>query len=178
MRHLAGLSYGGMIALQVAAECPEMFATLTLNSPGLGGGPQDPYARSRNLELFRLYKERGAGPWLTELWMQSPPDIFKGVAAYPALWARLQALIDRHSWDELQDARMQGLTGYAQTDRDLRRVRAATLLIIGEDDMDAFKRCAELIRRGVRGTERVYLPGAGHLGLIEAPAAAHTLVED
>ncbi len=176
VRHVVGLSFGGMIALQVAAAFPDTFATLTLNSPGLGGGPQDPHARSRNLELFQLYKERGPGPWMTELWMTSPPDIFKGLAAHPAQWAQVQALVDQHSWDELQDARMQGMTNYVQTERDLRRIRAATLLIIGDEDMDSFKRCAELIRRGIRGCERVYLPGAGHMGLVELPAQAAPLV--
>src|SRR6476660_9216433 len=40
-RHLVGLSFGGTLALQIAIEYPDAFASLGLSSPGLGGGPLD-----------------------------------------------------------------------------------------------------------------------------------------
>ncbi len=177
VRHVIGLSWGGMIALQVAIECPETVATLTLGSPAVGGGPQDTHARTRNLELARLYRTRGAGPWMSELWMRSPPDIFKGAATHPELWLRLRALIDRHSWSELGDSRMSDLTTHPQRTEALARIRAATLVIVGEEDMPAFKRCAELLRRTIPRCQRVYCTGAGHLCLLEAAAAVSPLLK-
>jgi pimeloyl-ACP methyl ester carboxylesterase len=170
VRHLVGLSFGGMVALQVAVEAPDAFATLVLGSPHLGGGPEEPHALARNVALTRLYQQRGAGPWMTELWMRWPPDIFKGAAAHPDLWAELRAVIDRHSWLELRDAAMQNVANHAQPAKDLRRIRAATLILLGEHDMDSFKRIGELIRRSIPGCRRVYVPGAGHLSMLEAPA--------
>jgi pimeloyl-ACP methyl ester carboxylesterase len=177
VRHLVGLSFGGMVALQLAAEAPAAFATLILGSPGLGGGPEEPHAQQRNIELTRLYRERGAGPWLTELWMQAPPDIFTGAAVHPALWTELRAVIDRHSWAELVDAGMQPLVNYRQPEKDLRRIKAATLILIGEHDMDVFKRIGELIRRAIPASRRIYVPEAGHLGMLENPDAVQTMLE-
>ena len=75
LRHLVGVSFGGMVALEAAIEAPASFASLALGSPAVAGGPTDSDAGTRNRELARLYRERGVGRWLAELWMRSPPDI-------------------------------------------------------------------------------------------------------
>ena len=174
--HLVGLSFGGTVGLQVAIQDPEAVCTLVLGSASLGGGPEDPHTRTRSRELARLYEERGPGPWMTDLWMRSPPDIFRGAASQPALWIELRAIVERHSWGELADQRMRGLAGHPQAERDLRRVRARTLVVVGEDDMEAIKRCGELIRRSIPGARRVYAP-CGHLSLLEWPDAANAVAE-
>ena len=177
VRHVIGLSFGGMLALQMAIEAPDAFATLTLSSPALGGGPENPHAHARNRELMRLYRERGAGPWMTELWMTWPPDIFRGASRHPDLWRRLRSAIDRHAWDELDDGRLHRLTRYPQQAQELARVRAPVLLLVGEDDMPSFKRSADLLWRGIGRCERVYCTGAGHLSLLEEASAVCHLVE-
>jgi 2-succinyl-6-hydroxy-2,4-cyclohexadiene-1-carboxylate synthase len=173
IKHVVGLSFGGLIALELAIEASTQLETLVLCSPAVGDGPVDPAAQTRNLDLMNIYRKRGAGPWLRELWMSSPPDIFKGASAHPALWKRLASIIDEHSWEELGDTRMEVLTRCRQTPERLRRIRARTLLLIGEDDMSTFKRGAELIRRGVPGCQRHYLPATGHLGILESPELVH-----
>lgn len=177
IRHVVGLSFGGMVALQVAIEHPEAFASLVLGAPALGSGPQDRYAQARNLELSRLYRARGRGPWLRDLWMTSPPDIFKGAAKHPALWQQLHDIVGEHPWTELADTRMQALTTCRQEFHDLRRIKAATLVFVGDEDADAFKRCAELIRRGIPRCRRVYLDGTGHLTLLEQAAFVHDMLD-
>lgn len=175
-RHLAAMSFGGMIALEVASRFPEQFETLTLGSPGLAGGPVDAEAQICNLELAALYRQRGAGPWLRERWMSVPPDIFRGARDHPALWRELTACIDRHDWAELADNSFQQLAAARQDDAMLKRIAAATLVLIGEDDMATFKRCAELIRRGVPNATRVHVPATGHLCLLEAPDQVAPLI--
>jgi pimeloyl-ACP methyl ester carboxylesterase len=171
VRHLIGLSFGGMVALQVAIEFPSAFASLVLGAPGLGGGPHDRHAQARNLALSRLYRSRGAGPWLTNLWMTAPPEIFTGASAYPELWQRMRAIVDEHTWAELGDpAGMHALTTPRQTGEQIRTIQAAGLVIVGDDDMDAFKRCAELIRRSLVSSRCVRLAATGHLGLLERSA--------
>jgi len=178
VRHLVGLSFGGMMALQVAIEYPSAFASLVLGAPGLGGGPHDRHAQARNLELSRVYRSRGPGPWLTELWMKSPPDIFTGASAYPELWRRLRGIVDEHTWAELGGAiGMHPLTTHPQTPEQMRSIAAAGLVIVGDDDMDAFKRCAELIRRSLRSCRCVRLPATGHLGLLERSAAVAPMLD-
>jgi 2-succinyl-6-hydroxy-2,4-cyclohexadiene-1-carboxylate synthase len=177
VRHLVGLSFGGMVALQVAIEYPDAFASLVLGAPALGGGPQDRHAQARNLELSQMYRARGPGPWLRDLWMTSPPDIFEGASKHPALWQRLRKLVGEHRWSELADSRMQALTTRRQAPEDLSKIRAATLVVIGDEDADAFKRCAELIKRAIADCRRVYLENTGHLTLLERAATIHPLLD-
>ena len=43
------------------------------------------------------------------------------------------------------------------------------VIFIGEADMMAFKRSAQILQRSVAGSRRVYVPNAGHLTLLEDP---------
>ena len=177
VRHVIGLSFGSMAALEVVAQRSGAFASLVLAAPALGGGPQDAHAQTRNLELRRLYQERGPGPWLRELWMRWPPDIFKAAARNDPLFATLRATVDRHQWRELGDGSMQRLATHPQRVATLHGIGAATLLVVGEEDMEAFKRSAELIRRAIPVCRRVYLRGRGHLSLLEAPDEVAPLLD-
>lgn len=170
LRHLVGLSFGGMVALQAAIEAPGTFASLALGSSAVAGGPTDTDAATRNLQISHLYRERGAGRWLGELWMHSPSDIFKGATRHPALWNALAEVVGRHRWSELATNQMDQLTQPSQLSR-LPSIVCPTLLLVGEDDMATFKRCAQLLWRALPECERIYVPSAGHLGLLEAPAA-------
>jgi pimeloyl-ACP methyl ester carboxylesterase len=176
VRHLVGLSFGGMVALQMAIEAPRAFTTVTLSSPAVGGAGNDPRAQSRHRELMSLCRERGPGPWMTALWMTWPPDIFRGASAHPALWRTLEAAIDRHTWAEMRDPRLLSVTNHPGQIHDLERIRASVLVLVGEHDMPAFKSSAELLRRGVSRCRRVACAGAGHLCLLEAPEAMAGLV--
>lgn len=177
VQHLVGLSFGGMVALQISIEYPNAFASLVLGAPALGGGPQDRFAQARNLELSRMYHTQGSGPWLRDLWMTPPPDIFTGASKQPALWRRLRKIVGEHTWTELADSRMQMLTTYRQSVDDLRRITAATLILVGDEDADAFKRSAELIRRAIPRCCRVYLACTGHLTLLERATTVHTMLD-
>jgi pimeloyl-ACP methyl ester carboxylesterase len=176
-RHIAALSFGTMVALQMAIEYPDAFASVTLGAPALAGGPQDPDAAARYGELVRLYRQRGAGPEMAELWMRSPPDIFKGVESRPELRERLFAVISRHAWRELEDGSMLLLTRPAQERRRLHAVRAATLLVLGVRELPAFKACAELMLASIPACERVELASAGHLCLLERPRESARVVD-
>lgn len=168
--HIVGISLGGMIALQVAIAFPDKFKSLTLNAAPLGGGPQEPSARVKNQELRNLYVQKGKHPELDKLWMQWPPDIFKGAAAHPQLFSHLQSLVSAHSWQELGDTSMAYINNYVQAERDMKRIAAHTLILIGEEDMDAFKRTGEIMRRAIPDAKRVYIPGCGHLAMLEDKA--------
>ncbi len=176
-RHVVAMSFGGLVAIEVGIRARGRLDTLALCSPSRGGGPDDPAAAERNRAIARLHAERGGGPWLTDLWMRSPPDIFTGAARHPELHAALRATVERHAWEELGDG---GLREYAATPQPagrLRAIRARTLLVLGEDDMPAFLRGAELIRRAIPGAKRSYVAGAGHLPALEDPPAVARLLD-
>jgi pimeloyl-ACP methyl ester carboxylesterase len=175
VRHLVGLSFGTLVALQVAATRPEAFSTLVLAAPGLAGAATDPAVERRYVELALLYRHAGPGRHMTELWMGSPPDIFRHALGRPALAARLAAVIDGHSWRELDTFSMRRLTTGRQDGAVLERVRAATLVLVGEHELPAHRACAATIATGIPRCVTRVLPGAGHLALLEDPerAAGH-----
>lgn len=172
-RDLVAMSFGGLVGIQAAMQAERgWLSTLVLASPALGGGPQDADSLTLNVELINMVAERGVGPWVVDRWMTCPPRIFEGASRQPALYARLRAVAERHAFRELQTGSMAPLMNQVHGGRELARIDARTLVMVGEDDMEAFKRIAELIRRGVRGCVRQYLPGAGHVALLERPAEA------
>ncbi len=171
-RHLVALSFGTLVALQMALEAPDRFASIALAAPTLGGGPQEEAVGERYGELVQHYRKRGAGHHLRDLWMTSPPDLFKGAADRPDLWRALRRVVGRHAWTELSDGWIARLGKEVQAESELRRISSSLLLLVGEREMPAFKRSAELIRRAVPRAQRQYLPRAGHLCLLEDPDRA------
>jgi pimeloyl-ACP methyl ester carboxylesterase len=172
VRHIVALSFGTIVAVQIAIEYPDAFASLCLGAPALAGGPEDAAAAARYTELGRLYREGGTGAELATLWMRSPPDIFKGVDRHPALRQRLADVIGRHRWQELVDGSMRLLITPPQELDQLRSIQSATLVVLGNEELPAFRRCAELILAAIAASKRVELPAAGHLCLLEQPQQA------
>lgn len=177
-RNLVGLSFGGMVALEMAIRGPRALDTIVLASPGLAGGPHDPEAATCNQELIRLAAERGMGSWLTERWMSVPPGIFAGLANRPALRGALAKVIKQHRWDELRLPTMYNLQARPQSTRDIGGIAASILLLVGENDIPAFKRSTEIIRRAARRARRVNIPDAAHLCLLEEPDASAALTRE
>jgi pimeloyl-ACP methyl ester carboxylesterase len=89
----------------------------------------------------------------------------------------LHTIVGGHPWTELADARMQMLTQHRQSTEALRRIRADTLVLIGAEDSEAFRRSAELIRRAVPRCRRVHLESTGHLTLLERAVTIHPLLD-
>jgi pimeloyl-ACP methyl ester carboxylesterase len=177
IRHIAALSFGTLLALQIVIEYPQAFRTLTLGAPALGGGPQDAEVGTRYEELARMYRAGGFTTDLRQLWMQSPPNIFKGAEDRPELWERLRRIVGRHPWWELEDGSYSRLSNHAQTKNELQKVRASTLVLVGDNELAPFKRCAELIRRSIPDCRRMYIPAVGHLCMLEAETDVATLLD-
>ena len=175
IRYLVALSVGTIVALQVAIEYPHAFSAIVLGAPALGGGPQDPDARRVYEQVVRRFQHGRSGADLREVWMGEDSPLFRGLERCAQRWDRVAAIVDRHSWRELSDGGMFRLTNHVQRREDLARIASALLLLVGEQDMLAFRRSAEVIRRAVPSATRVYLPDVGHLCMLQTPelAAAH-----
>lgn len=174
---IVALSLGTLIGLQVAMTSPGDIAYLALAAPALGGMPVDPAAQQRNLELLRQFRATGPGRRLTELWMRSPPDIFKGAARLPDLHRQIREVIETHPWGELISGGLRNWAECVQPASCLSRISARTLIIIGEEDMPSFRRNAHSLAQHIPGAERHYLSGVGHLPLLEAPRLCAPLLQ-
>jgi 2-succinyl-6-hydroxy-2,4-cyclohexadiene-1-carboxylate synthase len=170
-RRLVALSFGTLLALQAAIDDPGAFDAIVLAAPALAGGPEDPAARVRYVQLAELHRIFGPGPHLTSLWLRSPPHIFTTLRTFPERFHRVAAIIAEHRWTELGDPRTQRLQASPHRPADLARITASVLLLRGAGELPAFTRCAAVIRDSVARAREVVLPGLGHLCLLEDPVA-------
>ncbi|WP_424534476.1 alpha/beta fold hydrolase [Sphaerisporangium viridialbum] len=162
-------SIGSMVALQMAIDDPRTVRGLIIGSPTIAGAPPEPGTGDHYRALAMLARRGATGEELADLWMTSPPDIFRGTERHPALRAGLRAIVARHTWRELRDGAMYGLSRHVHTAEDLGGIHAATLVVAGDEDMPTFRASAELLRATVPRCRTVTVPAAGHLCMIERP---------
>ncbi|MDI2130075.1 alpha/beta fold hydrolase [Yinghuangia seranimata] len=166
---VVALSFGSLAALQLAADHPDSVERLVLAAPTVAGAPPDLHAARRYRELELLYRMTGRSEAMTDLWMTSPPDIFRGTERHPALRAELRTVVNRHRWTELADGAMTFLTAHRHTDTDLGRITARTLVLVGDDDMPQFTANGQRLREVLPDCRLETVPEAGHLPLLERP---------
>lgn len=185
--HLLGNSFGGAIALTVAARRPELVRTLTVVSPAMPDRRPDPRRVSDPRMLLAMLPGLGRRA-RAELAAQSPRDRAEqvirlcfgdpGVVPEHRL-AEAAAEFEARSRQEW--AREAGeRTGKAMVASWLRgeslwsvaaRVRAPTLVVWGDRDRLVSPRLAARTVAAVPGSRLLMLPGVGHVAQIEAPDA-------
>jgi pimeloyl-ACP methyl ester carboxylesterase len=167
--HLAGLSFGGALALAFARRHPAVPGTLVLASAYAGwGGSLPPEVAAQRLEqamvLAELSPEEFVATLLPTMFSAATPsgtvDAFRAsMLAFHPPGFRAMA---RASAEDLRDA--------------LAHVGVPTLLVYGDQDVRAPLPVAQAIQAAVPGSTLVVLPGAGHLCNIEAPEAFNRTV--
>ena len=176
-QRVVGLSLGSCVALQLAADRPDLVRRLIVGAPTIAGAPSEPGTAERHRELKALRrmapaisKRIPASELLADLWMQSPPDIFRGTEDHPELRKRLRAVIVSHRWEELATGALGSVAAAVHTDEDLRRITAATLVFCGDEDMPTFIANAARLGRVLPDCRVEPVRKAGHLCLLERPA--------
>ncbi|MFJ5546370.1 alpha/beta fold hydrolase [Streptomyces sp. NPDC093225] len=160
--HIAGLSWGGTVALEFYRHHPDLVRTLVLADTYAGWKGSLPAAEVRaRVEGTRrmLAAPRGAfDPTLPGLFAGEPP------AAYVAL---LGAMADAVRPETLRTQ----LSLMAETDqRDLLpTVSVPTLLLWGERDVRSPLTVARQFHAAIPDAELVVIPGAGHVSNLERP---------
>ncbi len=162
---VVGASFGGRVALCLAAEAPERVAALVLLAPAIGE-----HAWSQAVQAFGDAEdaalERGDLDLAVELnlrmWVDGParaPD-----QSDPGIRA-LVADMQRTAFElQLADE-----SDYELGAPELAAVRAPTLVIVGGRDVPDFAAIAERLARELPGAELHRIPAAGHLLALEQP---------
>jgi pimeloyl-ACP methyl ester carboxylesterase len=165
--HLVGLSLGGRIAVDFAVAYPKRVSSLTLAGPGLAGY-EPPNAEEGDLRMWNLVKlARDEGPdKVTEAWLKDP---FMAPAMEQArLSPRLRRLSreNAHCW--LRNPLLQRSPSPPAAKR-LDKIEVPTLLILGDRDVPQIKATIEALEKGIRGSKKVIIKGAGHMVNMEQP---------
>lgn len=155
--HVAGLSFGGALALELYRRHPELPKTLILASAYAGWAgslPADEVQRrlAQALDLADLPPERFVSEVEPTMFRgPTPPDFIAALIAFHPVGLRAMA---RAVAVDLRDA--------------LPRIDVPALLLYGEDDPRATRDVAEAIDVAIPRSRLVFLTGAGHLCNIEA----------
>jgi pimeloyl-ACP methyl ester carboxylesterase len=160
--HVAGLSFGGALALEFSRRHPAIPRSLILASAYAGWGgslPADVAAQRLHqaLVLAELSPEEFVGALLPTMFSDATPR--EAVDAFGASMlgfhpAGFRAMA-RASAEDLREV--------------LAQVAVPTLLVYGDSDMRAPLTVAEDLHAAISGSTLVVLAGAGHLCNLEAP---------
>jgi pimeloyl-ACP methyl ester carboxylesterase len=167
--HVAGLSFGGALALALYRRHPAVPVTLTLVSAYAGwAGSLPPEEAERRLRQARvladLSPEEFVGTLLPTMFSAATPpetvDAFGAsmLAFHPAGFRAMAGA----SAENLRDV--------------LPRIAVPTLLVYGDKDVRAPLAVAEDLHAGIAGSTLAVLPDAGHLCNVEAPEAFNRAV--
>jgi pimeloyl-ACP methyl ester carboxylesterase len=167
--HVAGLSFGGALALALYGRHPAIPATLILASAYAGWGGSLPAEVGQQrlqqaLVLADLSAEEFVAALLPTMFSDTTPpetvDAFgASMLAFHPVGFRAMA---RASAEDLRDVAP--------------RIKVPTLLVYGDKDVRAPLTVAEDLHAAIAGSTLVVLPDAGHICNIEAPEAFNRTV--
>jgi len=169
--HIAGLSFGAILALELFRRHPAVPRTLILASAyaGWGGSLPAEVAEQRlqqALLLADLSPEEFVGTLLPTMFSDTTPP--EAVEAFGASMLGFHPVgfraMARASAGDLRDV--------------LAHIEVPTLLLYGDTDVRAPLTVAEELHAAISGSTLVVLPDAGHLCNIEAPEEFNRAVRD
>ncbi len=168
---LAGLSFGGRVALQTALADPGRVRGLALLDAVLDGVPWDPESARALDEVDRRVRTGGvlAG---REAWLAHP--LFAAARERPDLAAALAAMVAGYPGQHWlgQDPHLP-----ARPPIDvLEGVAVPTLVAVGQRDVPGFREMAAVLARRIPGAAYHVVAGAGHMINMEQPAAVNDLL--
>jgi len=162
--HLAGISMGGAIALQLALEEPARVASLTLLDSALPGFSYSPQFENDIERLREAVRAEGPRAALERHWLTHP--IFEGVRRRPEAFAALRLMVpDYPAADYVDEAE------YAPPERPaierLHDVPVPALVVVGERDLADFRIIADILAENLPRARKLVVPDAGHLPSLE-----------
>jgi pimeloyl-ACP methyl ester carboxylesterase len=162
---LAGFSFGGYVALAMAAAAPERIARLALVSTGAGS--DSPEGRSNREKLIGLARE---GRYETIDARMAPLLVHPDHRDLPAINATRSRMFASYGVERYV---MHQRAAGARPSRVelLPRLELPVLVAVGREDRITPPALSEHIARAVPGAELVMLDRCGHLAPLEATAA-------
>jgi 3-oxoadipate enol-lactonase len=169
---LAGLSFGGRVALQTALAAPARVRGLVLLDAVLDGVPWDRESAAALDDLARQVQAGGVAAGRAA-WLAHP--LFAAAREQPDLEAQLAAMVAGYPgqhWlgqDPHQPHRPPPFDA-------LEDVAVPALVAVGDRDVPGFREMSAVLGRRIPGAEYHVVAGAGHMVNMEQPAAVSELL--
>lgn len=170
--HFCGLSMGGFVGMRMAARRPELLRSLTLIETSADEEMPDKVRRYRLLTRIvrhfgpRLVMKRVL-PIMFGKAILTDPARREEIARYTEVMARR-----RDIWRAVN-----GVIDRAPVASELPRIKAPTLIIVGEDDTATPTDKSDRMTAAIAGSRLVRIPGAGHSSTVEDPRAVNAAME-
>ena len=171
---VGGISWGGIVAMQVALRAPERVRALALLDTS--ADRETPFARLRNGCLARIARRYGI---LTILEPFIVASLFSRRVPREAPEVCARVLRSMRAADRETLFRvMTAIAGRESFLAELGRIRVPTLVVVGGEDRLTRPLHSERIARRIAGARLEVIAGAGHLTAVEAPAEVTRLLQE
>jgi len=171
---LAGLSWGGMIAMRAAIQHPMRVAAMALLDTSAEGEPLKSKVRYRAFIAFcRRY---GVPPWLSK--RQIAPLMFgpKTLRDRPEIVEQFTRTVNGYPRDGMARAALAVVVHRTDVSPKLRSVAAPTLVMCGRDDRATVPAKSEALAAKIHDARLAWIDDAGHSSLVEQPDAVNRVL--
>lgn len=175
---LVALSMSTLVAFEALIAGDHPFTKVVVAAPTLAGMETADGAAERYRQLFIMRRAGAPRELMNDVWMASPPDIFTGLRRHPSAFQGVADVVAGHSWKELETGAMALVGEGVQEPSSIAPVEGQLLVVVGDDDMPAFRKVARQVHASVPGSRLVELAGAGHLPLLEVPDEVAPVLAD
>jgi pimeloyl-ACP methyl ester carboxylesterase len=169
--HFVGLSMGGFIGMRLAARRPELIRSLTLMETSAEPEPNVLKYKALGLvaRLFGLepVAEAAMKVFFGRKFLTDPARAEQRTAMRRELLAnRVEGVLPT----------LEGIIGRAGIEHEIGRIRAPTLVMVGDQDVATVPAKALRIHQLIPGSRLEIIPGAGHTSSVEEPEAVNRVL--
>jgi 3-oxoadipate enol-lactonase len=172
--HFLGLSMGGFVGMRLAARRPELIRSLMLLETSADAEPPENIPRYKLLSFIAR--------WLS---MRLVTDKVMGVMFGQKFLTDATRARQREEWRQRLFANdrvgtnraTHGVITRQPVYEEIAKIRAPTLVVVGDQDVATSPEKARRIHERIRGSKLRIIPGAGHTSTVEEPAAINAALE-
>jgi pimeloyl-ACP methyl ester carboxylesterase len=173
--HVVGHSYGALVALQLALDRPERVGSVALLEPAARGISSSAAVATALRPVIAAYRSGDTAGAIDGFLRHVCGEDYRSALEQVVPDAFDEALAEA---DQFFQAEMPAVQQWSFGPRDAEHVRQPTLNVLGANTAPRFVEGAALVQSWLPHAERLTIPDAGHLLMIQNPTAVARGLKD